>query len=369
MNSACNCCSEPPCPLPVLEYLSISGVSGPCGWIAGDGDSFGTFSYGSGGTVGLPAPEFRRRYQTVTVTKNATYSAGGGPGYGFDDYSENAVTDEVSVWTRSVVSGVCTDGAVTGSYSFTRTVTGSYDPTPEGDYLLNQVETGSYTIVAGAWSGSGTRTATYAVSGEDVGSTGRIIFAGECGVTPCASSWSGSTWTRVLDNGTEVVAYSDPTPLIFPTWHTWETPEEDWEDGQGDLNTAVRTATEVITKVKYRVTHMPSGTCYLKAWVAQTFTPDPDPEAPPGTPDPTPVVTVVVSEWTGTGNPCIDDAALGVGAPENKVAHIDVVYDFEDVTGAGMTTFEILKYSCVPGYEPVPGDITKPNGYPAPGAV
>ncbi|MEI6036095.1 MAG: hypothetical protein WCS65_17660 [Verrucomicrobiae bacterium] len=112
-----------------------------------------------------------------------------------------------------------------------------------------------------------------------------------------------------------------------------------------------------VRKHKWRIAHPPSGTCYLKVWLQQVETPE--------TGSPT-ITALDPYEWTGTGNPCLEDDTLAVDHADNKITgdETEIGIPTED----GTITVEIVKFSCVPGYEPDISDPAnpQPNGYPDP---
>jgi hypothetical protein len=112
---------------------------------------------------------------------------------------------------------------------------------------------------------------------------------------------------------------------------------------------------------KWRLAHEPTGSCYLKVWLQKRFSPE------GGSSDT--ITPLTAYEWTGTGNPCFAEALL----PPDDLANLIASSPTEESVPAtdGTTTIEIVKYSCVEGYEP---DITdpenpQPDGFPAPAWV
>jgi hypothetical protein len=65
--------------------------------------------------------------------------------------------------------------------------------------------------------------------------------------------------------------------------------------------------------------------------------------------------------WNGTGNPCIDDPDKGADHADNKIEGPEHTENEPETDGT--VTVEIVKFSCVDGYEPGEGE---PNGYPEP---
>jgi hypothetical protein len=169
------------------------------------------------------------------------------------------------------------------------------------------------------------------------------------------------------DDATEtVVTYEnevlecDVTLPSFPAWP--EDRGEEWggfESGQGESCSAFRDWSEGLIskyerKIKWRLAHDPTGTCYLKVWLQKRFTPE------GGGADT--ITALTPYEWTGTGNPCFAEALLPPDDAANRIASSPTE---EGVPAAdGTTTIEIVKWSCVSGY--TPPDDGSANGYPVP---
>lgn len=112
-----------------------------------------------------------------------------------------------------------------------------------------------------------------------------------------------------------------------------------------------------IQKFKWRLAHPPTGTCYLKVWLQKRFHPE------TGTDTVTPLAAY---EWTGSGSPCFTDATKGVDHADNRITGEPSEEDIPATDGT--TTIEIVKFSCIPGYEPDISDPEnpQPNGFPDP---
>lgn len=121
---------------------------------------------------------------------------------------------------------------------------------------------------------------------------------------------------------------------------------------------------------EYSIIHAPTITCYLKVWLQNKTVTGPYPYTTTFDDD------FAVYEWVGTGNPCIAD-------PTKSPIHVSggllswgnpnlVTQAWQDLPipiTEGVTEYvKILKYSCVPGYEPdiSDADNPQPNGFPDP---
>jgi hypothetical protein len=112
-----------------------------------------------------------------------------------------------------------------------------------------------------------------------------------------------------------------------------------------------------VQKMRYRIVHSPVGSCYLKVWYEETFTPS----ATDDDPEPTPVVTGSTYTWSGSGFPCgMNDDSLPYTDSENLIKDGWVTVPVPATNGA--VSVAIKKYSFLPSYEPGDGE---PNGFPA----
>ncbi len=109
-----------------------------------------------------------------------------------------------------------------------------------------------------------------------------------------------------------------------------------------------------ISRIKWRLKHAPSGTCYLKVWLRRRFTPEGG-----GVATYTPLETY---EWIGSGNPCIPDKTKSVDHPDNTIYGEES--EEQEPAEDGATAIEIQKYSCIRGY--IPPDDGSANGFPIP---
>ena len=123
---------------------------------------------------------------------------------------------------------------------------------------------------------------------------------------------------------------------------------------------------------QYSIIHAPTITCYLKVWLQKRTELS----------DTYPYTTTydnnfAVYEWIGTGNPCIADPTkspipvpgTGLLSWGNPNLVTQAWQDLPIPPENTKTEFvKILKYSCVPGYEPdiSDEDNPQPNGFPDP---
>jgi hypothetical protein len=97
-----------------------------------------------------------------------------------------------------------------------------------------------------------------------------------------------------------------------------------------------------LRRVKVKIFHNPSPTCYLKVWLRKV--------TPSGNED-------FIYEWNGAGNPC-----LASGETADSVIEGADTWDLLEPTSNGTSTLQIVKYSQLPGYEPTEG--VDPDGFP-----
>jgi hypothetical protein len=117
-----------------------------------------------------------------------------------------------------------------------------------------------------------------------------------------------------------------------------------------------------ITRLKYKLEHYPTASCYLKVWLRTRFSPA------GGGADVLTDLTPYV--WTGTGTPCLPEPNLSASDILNKISTAPVQLD--EPPENGNLYIEIKKWSCVFGYEPDdpldsgarPFPDLKPNGFP-----
>jgi hypothetical protein len=109
--------------------------------------------------------------------------------------------------------------------------------------------------------------------------------------------------------------------------------------------------------MRWRLEHKPTGTCYFKAWLRRDWTPEGG----------STVSTSISYEWTGTGNPCLIDPTKSVDDISNLIIPNPTEEGVPDTDGT-VRIWDLLKYSCLPGYEPDQSDPDnpQPNGFPDP---
>lgn len=338
----CNCCEEPPIDAPELEII---GVSASCETACAAGAITTNFS---GGKI-----------------KTETYSIDPENLTGPCDYESEFSGGYVR--TSSTVATGSEPGDCSGSSTIVLTVT----------FLANGAE-------SRVWSGSGSFSRGVDEDSETASFTINADGSVDYGGGPEFTCFGGvTTITYVPDPEIETTIDSTRTAaacvLEFPEYPDFLGTDEpvtllpgqstsaagalrNWSEAEeptpgNPYVTAAEGASKDETKIKWRMKHLPPITCYLKVWLEKTFT-------PAGMPAETPVE--VTYEWIGTGNPCLNDPALPVNDPNN--------YIFGDATEIlppatnGLTVIEILKFSCVQGYEPDISDTEnpQPNGFPDP---
>lgn len=143
-------------------------------------------------------------------------------------------------------------------------------------------------------------------------------------------------------------------------------PESEEDDQSWQLNT---------TKLKIRIRHGATGSCYLKVWFKALFTPYDDKNVAG------PTETILFGEdsqlppyiWNGTGNPCVKDQTKSIGDGDNLYTEPEdgTIIEFAEGDAEprnGIMYVSIDKWSCLEGYEPDNSDEEnpQPNGYPDP---
>lgn len=346
----CDCCGEPPCADPVLEEISVSRESPMCG---------------------VRNPEDGLYYLVTTETfadfkiETTTYSTAE------DGSCESEVVCSggyTITYTPEMNEGQ--PGSVTGS----QVQTFSYDPE-----TCEQVVTcsGAITYSNSSEGYSATWTETYGADCNPV-VTGSVTVDGESTPLDSVPPWGagyygGGTLVYDPESATPGIEYSSAAPTTFENPPFPEYPEwgaTTFEPGQAAGGGAERRwddSTRFEKKFKYRITHAPTGTCYLKVWLRKTTEISADAEAEP------PIEASITHddefeqyEWSGTGNPCLTVELAAVDSDENKI--IGEEAEILTPTENSEITISILKFSCVEGYEPDISDEEnpQPNGYPDP---
>lgn len=198
---------------------------------------------------------------------------------------------------------------------------------------------------------SGTLVETYTRSGVN------CTFSSSSGYNPPTCPVYTTTYANEESTDDLVTLVEDNMPAFPDVW--WWYPVSGKQFGRNiadDINSCT------ITRLRWRLSHAPTGTGYLKVWLNARFQ-----GAPVGgvTPDPvnTPITPYI---WTGTGNPCLADLTKPYDAAENKITSTPVTQD--EPPTEGTITIQVVKTSCVPGYEPDISDEfnEQPWGYPDP---
>ena len=359
----------PPCSAPTLQFRSTTVTDDLCGFALPDHPSNTNEDackrYQS--KTSVYAEDYQAEYpdihQTTSFQRTKTHTASSvreDSGECQNSFETTDVDHEESLtltgaggrkWPESVFdfsSSSSTTAACTGT--LTSTTTYESDPPEPGD---TDTTTGEWNVCAAqelmpdsSYSKAGT-TYTKTINSDS---------------PPDAAESGFYNQTFTVSFGTES-AYGDP---VFPTYPSWGGVQP-LEPGQGYGQIAQRDdgcAVRTLTRLQWRIRHLPTGTCYLKAWIRKTFTPAPT--DPPTVPPPAPTITDEIYEWQGTGNPCL--TALSDAADAESQMITGSVNDLDAPATAGTTTVMVLKYSCVEGYEPDISDDEnpQPNGYPDP---
>lgn len=364
------CCQEcnesPPCPPPVLEGVSASAIGDPCGFQLPDHEDNTT-------------EESCKRYSVKTSVYHLDYNNSGTTFVDFVEvvYQEDGVTVQTYTQTKALSGGVC-GIAYAGSdtiHAYSLTTLGDGRKWPE----ITIDGSSSSSSAAPTCVGTITNVQTYESDPPDAGDTDTTTGDYGCYAEELFpdDTWTktGLVYTKITEVGapagrtgyvteTRTVTFSmevlEPaTPLpSYPGWLSDSPPA--LTTGQGRLLTAENSrscATISHRKMKYRLRHLPTGTCYLKVWISKVFT-------PAGGSAGTPVITSYT--WTGTGNPCLTVELDPVNADSQKINGTETEVGVP--ASAGITTVSLLKYSCVNGYEPDVSDPEnpQPNGFPDP---
>lgn len=353
---ACNRCEEPPCVAPVLEFISVQASCDVCGYALPAHDDLGT---------GEECLRFATRTDVYT-DERILIGDTSTPGYTLDQTNQSSQTDVRSKTQNE--AGACVENYVSGAYSKLEELFNVQDGVGTvDDFVYSESATaGSDGVFTGTW--------TY-TDNLDAGNNDSGASVGLAPASPLApdNTWAYTSPGIYVNSFTsggadylDTLTFSAPVTTcepVLPAWPAWEGDSEAaLITGQGYATSALRAAggtcglTITLRSVKWRVKHQPSGTCYLKAWIRKTFT--------PATGSPT--TSESTYEWTGTGNPCLADPALAVDHEDNRI-YGSATEETAPET-AGVVTWEILKFSCVSGYEPDISDPEnpQPNGFPDP---
>ncbi len=317
--SACNCCWQPPCPSPYVECDSVSASKSKpsvCGF-SHEGKKWlvrtTTWDLSFSGTQSDYCGEPNIHTESYNVVLIETY--------------DPATCIKTNVWSGSSSSySAC--GMYSQSCSATCNADGTWtgtlttQPAPDGNHPDPDPITEPHNSGCAGYLATGT--VTYDYSSENTGeSTSSLISRTVAALPSYPETWGGSC-SAFRNLSPDESSYS-------------------------------------IRKFKWRLKHQPSGTCYIKVWLQKRFHPEGATDDSGDTITPLPHY-----EWNGTGNPCLADPTKSFDDDANKITSDP---NEEDVPSTdGTTTIEILKYSCVKGYEPNVTDPEnpQPNGFPDP---
>lgn len=395
--SACGCCTAPPCPTPLLECDSVSNSESKRALCGTGLLHYRTHQFCDGNGV--------LRTNTYSVDEDGECHMDSSTSEGvdgcctgdlfFDDgkyyrrkitttsnVGENVVEASNGDKTTITVNCVIVVNEIRRCNEDPEIYYGVGDGTLEGtipnttsSVHLIEYSNGNWykveceaiqDIFTGVW--TGTSTVSYLINGmqgeESTPTT-----------SPCCNSGTPFDWCSlegiVCSTNTEYEAqvlpftesFSNPDPgestesLISKTIESLPDFPGTWDGSCASIrNLSEDENSYSIRRIKWRVAHPPTGTCYLKVWLQKRFTPE-DEEAEE-------VITPLTAyEWNGTGNPCLTDPAEIFTDEANRIEGSATTED-EPATN-GETTIEIVKWSCVEGYEPP--DDGSANGYPVPG--
>ena len=353
-NSACDCCDKPPCPDPFLEYVSVQTTI--CAYFDDDDDTKKAYSGKSIADSGKTTvysivrdPTDGTCVETITCSGSFTLTT--------------TVTADGPTKIVYIGDGSYTEGETGPDGVTTTTVTTTYNE--DCSECLTASGSNSITVITSEVDSEGilvesflTLTATLVDDGD---CSGQGTWLGDFGGGGNGESVSEETRVPVISE--PITTYSGEAELEFPEYPAFLSDSSaELLYGQGRSSSSFRSTNNegavFERKSKYRMRHLPTGTCYLKVWVSTIFTPlNGTPEAP--------VITSYT--WTGSGNPCLK-------VPNDPVNATSQIINGEEATEVpvpatdGTNVATILKWSCVEGYEP---DVSDPdnkqnNGFPNP---
>jgi len=297
--SACNCCSEPPCDGDFLiQADQVSGYKDRCGVM-----------------------EFIESTPPKKYLKSNWSSTSSGP-------SCNDTTSTLGSATYDRDTCVCT-----GS-----------DSRNGGGGRNSHDGCGSFFFGAGCLQCSGTGTVY-----SNTATATTKSYTGSYTSDSVSCSASGSS--TLSDEYTDEMLTED-AEASMPDF------DDDWNDGAWSFRFLTQDNL-TLRKAKWRIRHLPTGSCYLKVWYRTRFREGPsDPWSNHGA-DQSYV-------WNGEGNPCLIDPSKGYSHADNYIFSEPEVIPYPEENGENH--IEIRKWSCVKGYEPEISDPSnpQPNGYPDP---
>lgn len=425
-HGGCNCCNTPPCDQPTLVCETVSVSKSKCGYpewsghvstppkiyakkvtrIEGSSEGHLDSSY----TDPVWDVVTRETHNTVidsvdfTITSE-TAKDGCGETVAYSGTGTSTKTDE-SISRYS-------DGTMACDYTVTYDVAQSANP----DGSIHNVANAS-----GSGSGDGcpddyTEPEAYSDGGMLTEESGSLLHAYMCGYAsssitstatvktktitattgsdpdkPCSASQTDTTTLSDEFTTSQLIAIAlshvpayrpdpdNPEDEIGPPFNQ-PCPNYGWGGEPGRVcfscssfrNLSTDETSYSIRRVRWKIRHMPTGTCYLKVWLRLRFRP----EGTTGSADTfTPLPDY---EWRGSGNPCFANAEkaynyAGSSVPsENNVVFSEQTETLEPATD-GTVFIEIVKWSALEGYTPDdpnddgtrPDPDNKPNCYPVP---
>jgi len=125
----------------------------------------------------------------------------------------------------------------------------------------------------------------------------------------------------------------------------------------------------MLRRMRWKLRHRPSATCYLKVWLHKRFRPKVGSDGKQGPDTLTPLPTY---EWTGTGTPCFSFPDKPFNHDDNVISGAEAIEDPPEQNG--YTAIEVTKWSLLRGYTPGnpqpdgsrPSPDKRPNGFPDP---
>lgn len=429
--SACNCCVEPPSTPPSVEYVSVRQdcTASNCGFLPCTSD---TVNQCTPNAADLTPAEIcaGKRYLTKTFTATD----------GHVETSTCVIDPEnpTSCDCSTTCSGVVVDThneyysstnefmdllhdiTTTSTKTYNNDCTTTIEETCEGEnnQTVRSSDDNPYTLTCQSQisedcsSYSFTETCTGGSAGTCDGWP--ISGSGWCWLPDIREYNIVDTYTTTPEpTETTTTEFADPNttgtcfPQNMPAFPAFvdcapdgEPEYPQLESGQAYLDEAFQfknpnnPAIKSVQKVKFRISHQPSASCYLKVWmrkVIQSYkfedcdtgfagdeprTPqlDTNCEAQPcftrwSTNGPVTYEELSPYVWRGSGNPCFADTTKLFGACENKIYFTREDMTIEVPEEANQSITIDSKYSFVEGYEPNWPDETgstgcKPNGFP-----
>lgn len=332
--SACDCCSEPPCPAPYLVCESFSATGSKCG-------------FEHNGKIYLTKTS-TDQYGFTTVsnydpaTCDITTTCSGGEILTSSYTCERSSYDEDKGLSSYAYYGVLSYAKINSDCAIDTYHLAEYRSGFSLEGYSYDCQSTADTRNPGGWLFSGTETA---------GGKTRP-FEGPCpgNATPC------ETWYFTPAEPTEEYSNEFTTDALIERVLAAIPSEPNGSDCSSFRNISPDESSYSVRRTRWHIEHKPTGTCYLKVWLRKKF--EPESGGDPVYTDLTPY------EWRGSGNPCIADPSLSVDSEENRV--IGETTSENEPTEDGPVTIEIVKWSCVPGYEPDFSDPENPgpNGFP-----